>query len=160
MSALTNQQKGLLAQLYRRAFDYQVERGAIWDAADFTDWRHEQQFAAVGKMSLRSCTQGDFAKLMAHGLDLAGDTGNAFRWHLKAQTNPERVALAKLKEACAEAGVEYPSYPLAICWDVCKCRLEDATEKQVWRLVYTVRNRRKRGAGFQPAPPQTTEVPA
>ena len=139
---LSHEQKGVLCQLYRRAFDYQVDRGALGDSAVFEDWRHEQQSAAVGKESLTSCSQDDFAPLMSHGYKLAGEDGLAMKWIVRGQTNPKRVALAKLGEACLEAGVKYPDYPAAICRQRYKCELEALSPNQLWKIFYTVRNRR------------------
>jgi hypothetical protein len=139
---LTHEQKGILCQAARRAFDHQVELGAIGDSADPQDWRREQQIIATGKESLTSCTQDDFAPLLARFAHLEGKDDVALRWELRAQTHPKRVALSKLQEACREAGVDYPGYPETICWTQNKCGIEDATAKQIWRLVFTVRNRR------------------
>jgi hypothetical protein len=138
MSApLNNSQKGFLCLLYRRAFDHQ----ALGEAADPETWRHDQQVKACGKSSLRACTQSDFAALMARGYDLSGESGLALKWLLKAGINPKRVAMSKLEAACAERGLSL-AYPAAICRRQYRCDLEDATEKQVWCLVYTIRNRR------------------
>jgi hypothetical protein len=143
MSApLSNKQKADLCQLYRRAYDYQLDRGALGDAALLEDFRHGEQLKAVGKQSLTSCTQDDFPVLMAHGCKLAGEDGDALYWLNRAATNPRRCALLKLEEACQEAGVWYPDYPRAICQTQFKCRLDDATAKQLWCLVFTLRNRR------------------
>ena len=141
-AALSNEQKANIAIVARKAFDCQVATGVLGDSADLADWRHEQQLAAVGKESLTSCTQDDFPTLMAHFYKLAGEDGLAMKWIVRGQTNPKRVALAKLGEACLEAGVKYPDYPAAICRQRYKCELEALSPNQLWKIFYTVRNRR------------------
>jgi hypothetical protein len=56
-----------------------------------------------------------------------------------------------LKANCEERGLKFPDYPGAICRAQNKCGLGGATEKQLWRLVYTVRNRKKKKCGVRSA---------
>lgn len=139
MSApLDRHQKGVICQVARLAFDAQ----GLGESAEFAVWRHEQTAQACGKESLRACTQDDFAAVLARFLDLAGESGAAFRWYLRGLNNPKRVARFKLDEALAERGLA-AGYAEAIARRQFKCSVDDLTERQTWNLVYTVRNRRK-----------------
>ena len=143
MSApLSNEQKANLCIVARKAFDYLLEAGKLGESATLEEFRHEVQLKTVGKESLTNCTQDDYAPLMAAFYHLAGEDGLAMKWILRGQTNPKRIALAKLGEACVEAGVKYPDYPSAICRHRYKCALEDLKPNQIWKIFYTVRNRR------------------
>ena len=126
---------------------------------DFETWRRHEQFIAVtganplldrtSRMSLRDCTRGDLLKIVAHFEDLAGEPGRALKLHLREAVQDNAVALGKLKAECVARGVKL-SYPARICMIQNKCSLEDATPNQLWRLVFTVRNRRVKVA----APPR------
>jgi hypothetical protein len=53
------------------------------------------------------------------------------------------LVLRKLKSECAARGVAI-EYPAKICRVQYKCQLEEASPNQLWQLVFTVRNRRKK----------------
>lgn len=133
---LDNGQKARLCILAREAFALQ------FTDADFTDWRREEQFKAVGKLSLRDCTQADYKRLEARFLRLGGEEGDAMRAETRAGTEDKRLAFYKLEEACTGAGLAM-SYAAAICRNQFKCGLNEATAKQLWNLMFTIRNRRK-----------------
>lgn len=145
-SPLTNDQKQTLAILARRAFDFAGAkargRGEPWngDSAHFEEWRHEHVAKACGKVGLRCCTQLDFRAVRSHFNDLLGNTRAAFNDALAAETEPLRQAQAVLVRELKAAGLRI-DYALAICRNQFKCALDDANAKQVWSLVYTVRNR-------------------
>lgn len=123
----------------RRAYEFQGNLGLVGEAS-FDEWRHSEVTKACGKNGLRCCDQDDYAGLKAHFLDAAGASGAAFNWHVRAQSQGDRVAMAVLRRECGAAGVKV-AYAAAICLRQFRCTLEDASEKQIWSLVYTVRNR-------------------
>ena len=131
-----NGQKARLCILARRAWE---RAGAPGDP---DEWRRGQQAAACGKPSLRLATQNDYLLIRARFLDLLGESGAAFEDLVRQQSEGRRLAWNKLETACKERGLAL-AYPDAICRKEYKRGLEDADEKQLWRLVYTVRNRRK-----------------
>jgi hypothetical protein len=97
----------------------------------------------VGVQSLRLCTsEGHYLRLMAHFADLAGDGDSALRLLLRHGEEPRITAYFKLRQALAERGLD-EGYAAVICRRQYKRELGHASEKQLWNLFYTVRNRRK-----------------
>jgi hypothetical protein len=135
MSELSTKQKKYLAQLARQAFKVRGTPGA-----DFDEWRHEQVANAVGKAGLRCCSQIDYKAVESHFLDMTGRSGRAMTALVQHQSEPRRQAEAVLLRELAAAG-QHINYANAICRSQFKCGLFDASEKQIWCLVYTVRNR-------------------
>ena len=136
---LSNEQKAALCIRAREAF-IRVHGRDPHDGAELETWRRGEQEKATGKPSLTLCTQADYLPLLGKFADLAGESGVAMNAHVRSATSERRLAMHKLREACAQAGLAL-SYPAAICRTQNKCALEDATAKQLWRLVFTVRNR-------------------
>lgn len=135
---LKNNQKWEIVKLARAAFA-KLDPADI-DGQSFDEWRHSEVARACGKQGLRCCDQDDYAGLKAHFLDMLGASGAAFNWHVRAQSQGDRVARAVLERECGKAGVSL-GYAIAICKRQFHCELNDASEKQLWSLVYTVRNR-------------------
>lgn len=140
MSApLSNKQKAYLAQLIKQAY-LRVVGEAGPDVASVEDWRHQQVAAACGKLGLRCCGQDDYKRIEAHFLELLGEHGRAMKAHVAAETEPRRQAEAVLVRELERFGLRM-GYAEAICQRQYKCGLFDASEGQLWKLVYTVRNR-------------------
>jgi len=111
-------------------------------------WRKEQQRQHFGLESLTTATQAQYADIKSHFEALAGETGRAFNTALRGQDNDRRVARWKLNEALKAAQLS-PAYAQAICKTQYHCTLDEADKDQLWRLVYTIKNRgnaRKRSA--------------
>jgi hypothetical protein len=147
VSALTRRQKGYLAQLATRAFNLEVARARgrecgemRSDAAAQEAWRHEEVGKACGKEGLRCCSQLDYRAVEGHFLGLLGETKRAFSAHLASATEGRRQAEAVLSRELTRAGLS-PGYVETICQRQYRCSVLDAGEKQLWSLVYTVRNR-------------------
>ncbi len=113
------------------------------DVPDFETWRHAEA-RAVCKRRISEALVKHFSALKRHFASIAGDSGKAFNSAMREGSEDKRIAMAKLTEACQERGLEM-SYPAAICRRQFKRSLEDASAKQTWCLVFTVRNRRKAG---------------
>ena len=149
MSALTNEQKRHLAQLSERAFNRAAAqargRGETVDTSTKarTAWRHAEVVKACGKLGLCCCSQLDYKAVEAHFLDLLGEHGRAFNAQMRAATEERRQAEAILSNACKRAGLHL-NYAAAICQNQFKCSLFDASTDQLWKLIFTVRNRAKR----------------
>lgn len=144
---LTPKQKRYLARLARRAW-----QAAEREVGSETDFRHAEVARACGKLGLRCCTQDDFQRVRAHFLWLLGEDAAAFRAHLRAETEPRRQAEAVLRRECARAGLSL-GYPAAICVRQYRCALADASPRQLWTLIYTVRNRARARAYHATARP-------
>lgn len=171
---LTKLQKSLIAQAARRAWDaltLDLRRQAIHQASEatndplcsdnqaFTHWRHAQQCAATGCDSLRAMTQRDYLPCLLHFQLIQGNHGQptldtvmppeATRTLARNATEEHRRARWKLGQALREAGLEQ-AYAEKICRTQYKCPLADASTKQLWRLFFTIRNRRKSTHRTQP----------
>ena len=103
-------------------------------------WRREQQRERFGLASLTAATQDQYADLKAHFEALAGNAGEAFETLRKGLEHKRRVAWWNLQKAIRESGFRM-AYALDICRKQYHCGLEDASTKQLWQLVFTIRNR-------------------
>lgn len=135
--ALSNAQKATLCIMSREAFDARADAHAD---DDFAEWRHEQQRVACGKDSLRDAVQTDYLAIRSHFKNLLGNSGGAFRDAVRAQTDDRNIALVKLRNECAIADIAL-EYANRICRAQNKCALTEASGKQLWRLIFTIRNR-------------------
>ena len=134
----------LAKRAYRIALD-QESRGAELDPRPSQlseeGWRHYQVADASGKIGLRCCSQDDYAAVKAHFLDLLGESGEAFRWQVRASTEPHRQAWGVLERELAEAadvGIDR-EYLRVICRSKFKCELANAATKQLWSLIFDTR---------------------
>lgn len=142
-AALSTKQKAYLAQLAAEAWR---AGGRVGSAEEY---RHEAVVAACRKNGLRCCGQEDYKAVEAVLLDRLGRHGAAFEAQLRQATHGLRTAQAVLIRECEKAEVRL-SYAASICRNQFRCDLDDASERQVWSLVYTVRNRaagRRKGKG-------------
>lgn len=135
-SLLSRFQKMLLARSARRAW---IALGS--PPPGEAEWRREQSLKAAG-VRISTARQSDYAVLRAHFLDLLRQYTRAFRTLVAAEKNKARIALFHLKKSCAERDLPL-SYPESICRRQFRCYLDEATAKQIWCLVFTIRNRRK-----------------
>lgn len=131
---LSREQRQGLAILSKRAWD-RWGRGVAFDA-----WRHEQCIKAVGRR-ITEAGQADFLPLRAHFLNLVGQSGAAMNTLLAAESEPRRIAMYKLTQECQRRGLRL-AYAEAICRTQNRCALAEANAKQIWRLVFTIKNRR------------------
>jgi hypothetical protein len=163
MSALSNNQKAILAQLARRAFnligsrlrgaDRYPQSGTLQGDLDilalrgtpksFEEWRHAQVRMAVGKEGLRCCSQMDYKRVEAHFQHLLGNDGAALNAHMRAESEPRRQAEAVLIEACKRKGLHL-NYAAALCQRIHHVNLFEAPANVLWKLVYTINNRKAR----------------
>lgn len=100
---LSNNQKAVISQTARQAFDVQDRAGLIdgsgSDSKRFETWRREQQLAAVGISSLRECGNNHYRPLMAHFLTLAGRDASAFSLALRTGRVKDHGAIEDTHEA-------------------------------------------------------------
>lgn len=146
---LSNTQKREIAIAARQAYDAWPEREAyeainseLSRSACFEAWRHVENGHATGIQRSTQMTQDHYAPALAHFQNLGGDAARAARTRARAKDNDQRIALYKLREALRERGLE-EGYAAKICWQQNGCALQGASAKQLWRLVFTVRSRKK-----------------
>jgi hypothetical protein len=149
MTPLSKLQKADIARAARRAYDVWPEREAfeainseLSRSKCFEAWRHVESGKACGVQSLRAATQAHYGRLMAHFQALAGHAEQAARTRARDADNDRRIARFKLDQALRERGLQV-GYAAAICRAKYKCPLDEASEKQLWKLVFDIRGRRK-----------------
>lgn len=142
--AATKQRKGLLSKLQLARICMLANEAAtangITGWREVEAWRREVQRDRFGLSSLTAATQAQYADIKAHFEALAGNVGEAYETARRGLDNLRRVARWNLNKALRESGLALP-YVSAICKSQFHCSLEDASTKQLWNLVYTVRNR-------------------
>lgn len=149
MTPLSHLQKREVAIAARAAYEAWPEREAfecinseLSRSACFEAWRKAEQAKAVGIHSLCAMTQAHYGRVLAHFQKLAGHEAAAQRTTVRDADNERRIARYKLAEALRERGLA-EAYAAAICRTQFRCTLDEASAKQVWKLVFTVRSRRK-----------------
>jgi hypothetical protein len=135
---LSNEQKAALCIRAKDAFLHVHGRDPR-AAVELTEWRRAEQFAATGKDSLTLCTQADYLSLLAHFANLGGQSGVAMNAHLRDATSDRRIALHKLKTELAARGLTL-AWVATIARNKFKQAVEDCTAKQLWNLVFDIRN--------------------
>lgn len=144
---LSNDQKAKLAILARRGYDAHKKAGLIDDDISFDDWRGIECSAATkGRVTgFRSATNRDYRLIRGHFALLAGEVETAF--HDAVNGDPEQAdweqAWNILARETRAKGHAFPAYPASICEQQYKCPLRDATKKQLWSLIYTIRSRKE-----------------
>lgn len=146
---LSNAQKAKLGILAREAWEAWEGRAEFLDAnvelsasKCFEEWRRWEQHKKTGLYSLRDCGQEHYLTLKAHFQNLAGAGGAALKNQMRSAEEERIQAFWHLKKALAERDLA-EAYAESICKTQYKIPLSEATEKQLWRLVYTIRSRRK-----------------
>lgn len=132
---LTLHQKRRLVLLAKQAWRKRGQPGESFDA-----WRHDTSIRACGHR-IREATQRHWASLKAAFQDALGESGHALSTLLRDHDNKRRIALHKLAAECSARGLPL-AYPEAICTRQYRCNLHDATAPQIWRLFFTIKNRR------------------
>ena len=147
MSApLSKVQKRHLSQLARRAYNLGRAKARGMDPLNEIltlaekDWRHNQVARVCGKDGIRLCGQEDYKAVEAHFLNIQGAPGQALNSHVASASEAQRTAMFILKRECAQNAFDL-NYANAICHTQFKRNIYDATERQLWCIVYTIRNR-------------------
>ncbi len=176
-AALANNQKAYLSQLARQAFEKlradATRAGRVYPAGhalagwptDATLWdpeefRHAEVAKACHKNGLRCCSQDDYGSVKGHFLALIGREGAAMKAMVQGAGNGKRTAEMVLLRELTAANLRQ-GYAEAICRNKYKCTIADATERQVWTLVYDVRRTaagRKRKKGVESRKPSVESL--
>lgn len=146
---LSTEQKKRICILARQAWKFLPESkksqflradGGQSDSAAFTLWRRCEQSAAVGRLHLVNSENDEFCILMAHFALLSNSNSVASYWLTRSASYKRRQVYWLIRSACVE-GVAFPSYPDAICQAQFSCRLWQASEPQLFKILSTIRNR-------------------
>lgn len=156
---LSNLQKRQLVLLAREAWAKRaapVPAGAVEDDCpfdiptdavvdqDFDGWRREQCMMAVERPGLSACRNEDYLPLRAHFLRIMGRTEEAEALDARAAMDPRRRALHEFQRACTLAAkvIDNPvAYAEGFLRRVANVRIDDASDKQIWRAVYLLRRK-------------------
>lgn len=145
---LSNEQKATICILAQQA----AEKCGVTGWREVDAWRKREQLQQFGLPTLTAATQAQFADLKAHFQALAGDLAGAYQTTRHGEANPKRQARFLLNRALARAKLG-SGYAAAICKNQFHCTLDDASEKQLKCLLYTVNNRanarRRKAAGAE-----------
>lgn len=142
---LTRRQKWLLADLGRHVFDGLRGEGKLVGVS-LEDWRHHIAVKACGKR-ISQASLGDFKLLQAAFLHEWGDEEGERRALVQAASTPQAIALFKLREALKAANMP-ASYAETLGRRFYKnANLADLTARQLWTLLYTIRNNASKTAG-------------
>lgn len=134
-----------------RAFKEQVKVGLVDDGEDFDTWRRAALHDVVGAAapsSFRAVTQRDYAAVIAYFEELAG--GEAEHSSAIKSGDEERRALWALTleegagEECFGGREGARRYADALFEKVHKTNRCTATARQIWAVIFTLRNRAKK----------------
>ena len=156
----------------RRAYKVQSDAGLVDDGVDFDSWRRATLHDVVGAAapdSFRAVTQRDYVAVVEYFGRLAGDRPSTARpSNLIADEQRRAIWSLNLVEgevADAFGGRgEARRYADALLWRIHKTDRQTALPRQLWAVIFTLRNRaaRKRaktalgargGAGVHLPPP-------
>jgi hypothetical protein len=147
MSLSPEKIKRLIVDHLRPAFHHQIAKARARDldmpsdAKAFDAWRRFHVGEATGKAGLRCCNNDDFHAVVARCWDLRDRPDLAFNILAQSPEAAERRKIEWLIGRELERGGLNIAYVIAICRHQYKCSLNDASNGQLWRLFYTVRNR-------------------
>ena len=135
----------------RRAYKVQSDAGLVDDGVDFDSWRRATLHDVVGAAapdSFRAVTQRDYAAVLAYFGRLAGDRaptgGNSKRTTASDEVRRAQWALGLVEGETADAfgGREGARrYADALFRKIHKTDRYGATARQVWAVIFTLRNR-------------------
>lgn len=145
-----NQVKAMILAA-RRAFKVQSELGLVDDGVGFDAWRRATLHDVTGgdaPESFRTVTQRDYAAVMDYFGELAGD-GPGKPGHqdsARRADDRERALWALNLEEGEVAGAfggrgGARKYADALLWKIHKTERSLATPRQIWAVIFTLRNR-------------------
>lgn len=143
---LSREQKTRLILASQDAMRMQVKVG-LWTEADgdFETFRHAAAFDACGVGSFRAMQQRHYMPALLHFRSLAGH--NVVQSQARLATDDSRRALGQLKMECQRAADCFGgwqgawAYASTLFRKIHRCEAATATAKQVWQVIFTLRNR-------------------
>jgi len=110
--------------------------------------------ARVGRYGLRCCTQLDVQRIIAVCWDIRGRSDLALSHMLHDDgTAGREIGLWHLDRQLAAADLPH-SYADTICRRMYRCSLSDATSRQIWSIVFMLRDRARRKSAQKSIVPQ------
>ena len=135
----------------RRAYNVQSDAGLVDDGVDFDSWRRATLHDVVGAAapdSFRAVTQRDYAAVVEYFGRLAGDRaptgGNSKRTTASDEVRRAQWSLGLVEGETADAFGGHEGarrYADALFARIHKTDRYAATAKQVWAVIFTLRNR-------------------
>jgi len=147
---LTALQRRRLAVAARRAYDTQAGLGLVAEGETFDAWRHARVRETTGRGGLRELAQRDYGRMMARFIELAGGSARRGDWRAAAKPaardDADRARGALRAECAAQAGAfggaaQAEAYAAALLERIHRRTWQDATARQLWQVLFTVRNR-------------------
>jgi len=143
---LSREQKTRLILASQDAIRMQVKTG-LWTNADgdFEAFRHAAAFDACGVASFRAMQQRHYLPALLHFRALAGQ--NVIQSQARLATDDSRRALGQLKLECQRSAECFGGWQGAWAYSgtlfrkIHRCEAATATAKQVWQVIFTLRNR-------------------
>lgn len=144
----------------QRSLDLAPDPAPVWNARETQSVFARKSGQRTSRTSLTQANQGDFALLMGHFAELAGDQTQAARWYKRDETGltqtadlndtPEarRREIYLLREECTKKNLPFPLYPEAIArnrkwFETGRTTLEELTPHELFTLKVTVKSKAK-----------------
>jgi hypothetical protein len=146
---LNADQRQRLARCALRAFKAQEALGLL-GGTSFDDWRHARVREATGQGGLRELKQRDYGRVMARMIELAGGTPSRREWRVAAKPavrDDADRARRKLEDECAALAdafggeAQAKAYATTLLGRIHKTDWTHATARQLWQVLFTLRNR-------------------
>lgn len=138
---LENEAKWRLVRLAKEAWD------AVGPEADFDTWRQAEARKATGGLSISEACARHFRLIQAHFLRLKGAVEAAQHAEQRAALGALEIARNALRRALAETKQDWHAARTIASRFYKGAALRDLTAKQVWSVVYTLRNNASAAAG-------------
>jgi len=143
---LTNEQKKRLVCAVRAAYD--VQRSFGWADEPFDVWRRGALADATQETSIRALRQHKYNTALKYFLELAGREAAARRVRGEDEDKRRRAVWALMSHiaglSCAFGGIDCAErYADTLFKNIHRTTMERATAKQVWAVIFTMRNRAK-----------------
>ena len=146
----------------RRAYKVQSDAGLVDDGVDFDSWRRATLHDVVGAAapdSFRAVTQRDYVAVLGYFMELAGEDGalgdralpTVGADHRAARLSDEQrraiwslnLVEGEVADAFGGRG-EARRYADALLWRIHKTDRQTALPRQLWAVIFTLRNRAAR----------------
>lgn len=135
---LSRDEKWQLTALARRTYQQLQQAGQI-PAGQTEDAFRQTEAVKACQRRISEATAGDRMLIQAHFLRLKGSVREAQRATAKAASTATDIALHHLRQALAE-GDKTEAYAAGIARRIFKRELNELSHKEVWNVIYTVRN--------------------
>lgn len=143
---LDNRAKWQLSDLAAKTYQHLSQAGQIPAGEKLEAFRQRVSLEACGRR-ISHATHGDRMLIQAAFLRLRGAVHQAARAVAKAATTPLDIARHKLWETVHQLNLT-PAYAESICRRFYRCEVAELrSPKQVWTILYTVRNNANAAAG-------------